>query len=337
MSENQKPSLAVIILTFNEEANLAAALDSVKGWAAEVFVVDSYSTDRTVDIALERAADGVRVVQHRFKNYSDQWNWALSHLPIRQPWVMKLDADERATEAFRREVDVRLFNAQPEEDAFIVNWRMIFMGRWLKWGGYYPNGNIRLWRHGKGRFGNKEVNEHLLVDGKVGAITAPIDHCDYKSLGNWIDRHNRYSAMETRSHVAGNLTGETLPRFFGTPVQRRMWLRKLFYRLPGRPLLYFLYRYFLRLGLLDGRVGFRYSFLHASYFYWIDLKKAEYRATGELPAVIWPPRGTPHPLVADSEFQRQVDAASASPGLDATSNPKPTFVSSNNNGDFHER
>jgi glycosyltransferase involved in cell wall biosynthesis len=305
--------LSVIILTFNEERNLAAALDSVKGWAAEVFVVDSYSSDRTVDIALERAADGVQVVQHRFENYSDQWNWALSRLPIRQPWVLKLDADERATEAFRREVDVRLFDSEPEEEAFIVNWRLIFMGQWVKRGGLYPNGNIRLWRHGKGRFGRRDVNEHLIVDGKVSVMQAPIDHHDFKSLGHWLDRHNRYSALEARALIAGNMIGETKPRLFGRSEQRRMWLRQLYYRLPARPVLYFLYRYFLRLGLLDGLAGFRFIFLHACFLYWIDLKRAEYRATGELPAVLWPPRGAPHPLVANSELQRQVDTTSAYP------------------------
>jgi glycosyltransferase involved in cell wall biosynthesis len=301
-------ALAVIILTFNEESNLAAALDSVKGWAAEVFVVDSYSTDRTVEIALERAADGVHVVQHRFENYSDQWNWALSRLPISQPWVLKLDADERATEEFRREVDACLFNAEPEEDAFILNWRLIFMGRWLKWGGLYPNGNIRLWRHGKGRFDHRVVNEHFITDGKVGVIAAPIDHHDYKSLGYWIDRHNRYSSMEARALLKGDLTGQAKSRFFGTPVQRRMWLRKLYFRLPSRPLLYFLYRYFLRLGLLDGLTGFRFILLYAVFLYWIDLKRLEYRTTGELPLILWPPRGEPHPVVAQSELQRMVDA-----------------------------
>ncbi len=302
-------SLSVIILTFNEEANLAAALDSVKGWAAEVFVVDSYSTDRTVDIALEREADGVHVVQHRFENYSAQWNWALTHLPISQPWVLKLDADERATEAFRREVDARVLNAEPEEDAFIVHWRLIFMGRWLKWGGLYPNGNIRLWRRGKGRFERRAVNEHLLVDGKVGVITAPIDHHDYKSLGHWIDRHNRYSAMEARALMGGNVTGQTEPRLFGRPSQRRMWLRQWYYRMPGRTVFYFLYRYFLRLGLLDGVAGFRFAFLHATFMYWIDLKRDEYLATKELPVVLWPPRGTPHPVVAQSALQYRVDGA----------------------------
>src|SRR3954447_19907828 len=115
--------VSVIIPTFNEESNLAAALDSVKGWASEVFVVDSYSTDRTVDIALERAADGVHVVQHRFENYSAQWNWSLAHLPISQPWVLKLDADERALPGFRDEITARLADPRTEESAFILHRR----------------------------------------------------------------------------------------------------------------------------------------------------------------------------------------------------------------------
>lgn len=300
--------LAVIILTFNEESNLAAALDSVRGWASEVFVVDSYSTDRTVDIALARAADGVRVVQHAFENYSAQWNWALTRLPISQPWVLKLDADERATEAFRAEVSDRLADPAMPEAAFVVHWRFIFMGKWLSWGGLYPNGNTRLWRTGMAYFGKKDVNEHLVVDGKVGTIRNPIDHQDYKSLGHWIDRHNRYSAMECRSILKGNLTGETQPRLFGRPDQRRMWLRRIYYRLPCRAVLYFVYRYVLRLGFFDGAAGFRYSLLHSMYFYWIDLKVGEYRSTGQLPEVIWPPRGAPHPVVAASELQRAVDS-----------------------------
>lgn len=301
--------LSVIILTFNEEANLAAAIDSVVDWVGEVFVVDSFSTDRTVDVALSYEDRGVRVVQHAFQNYAAQWNWALTQLPVRQPWILKIDADERANEEFRQEVSKAIGESERDEVAYIVHWRMVFMDRWLRWGGWYPNGNIRLWRTGKGRFGNKDVNEHLLVDGLVGIIRSPIDHFDYKSLGHWLDRHNRYSAMEAKCSISGNVTGDTVPKFFGRPEQRRMWLRKVYSRLPFRSFLYFLYRYILRLGFLDGKAGFRFAFLHASFLYWIDLKIAEFRRTGTLPEVLWPPRGQPHPVVAQSELQRQVDSA----------------------------
>ncbi|MHB1421808.1 MAG: glycosyltransferase family 2 protein [Gemmataceae bacterium] len=314
----EKAPLSVILPTFNEEANLQMALDSVKGWASEIFVVDSYSSDRTVDIALSQPEDNVRVVQHRFAGYAAQWNWAISHLPITQPWILLMAADERATDAFAAEVRQRITDPRTEESGFLVNSRFIFMGKWLRWGGMSSNPQTRIWRTGKGRLEEREVNEHLIVDGKLGRILSPIEHHDYKDLGFWIEKHNRYSALEARALLKGDVTGEVSPRLFGQPEERRMWLRKWYYRVPGRPLWYFLYRYFLRLGLLDGLNGFRFAFLHASYFYWIDLKQAEYRATGELPVVLWLPRGAPHPLVANSELQRQVDAMDLIPALEQT-------------------
>jgi len=302
--------LSVIILTFNEEASLPAALDSVRGWAKEVFVVDSYSTDRTVDIALEREADGVRVVQHAFEDYSKQWSWALERLPISQPWVMKLDADEQATEAFKREVAERVSDSRTKEAAFVVHWRLIFMGRWLRWGGLYPNGNTRIWRRGTAHLGTQAVNEHIRIEGSVGQIREAIDHRDLKSLTHWIDRHNRYSSLEARTMKNRRLRTGTNARFFGRPDERRMWLRKVYSHMPARPFLHFLYCFVLRLGFLDGRAGFRYSFLRSAFLYWIDIKHLESLQTGNVPEVVWPPRARPHPAVASSPLQRQVDGRS---------------------------
>jgi len=304
---NRSP-LTVIILTFNEEENLDAALESVTGWASQVFVVDSFSTDRTVDIALARRCDGVQVIQHAFENYGAQWNFALTNLPINQPWILKLDADERATPEFRSEVDSKLCAPNTEESSFTVHWRLIFMGRWLKWGGLYPNGNTRLWRAGAARFERRDVNEHAVVEGKRGEIKAPIDHWDLKDLGHWLDRHNRYSALEARSILQANVIGETQPRFFGRPDERRMWLRRLYYALPGRSVLYFLYRYVLRLGFLDGKAGFRYICLHAFFLYWIDLKREESKLLGRSPSVIWPPRGVPHPRLSGNGLASVLDS-----------------------------
>lgn len=302
------PGISVIILTFNEEKNLDRAIRSVIGWASEVYIVDSFSTDRTVDIALQYAGQGVHVVQNPFENYSQQWNWALERLPIRTQWTMKLDADECATELFKKEVSEILAQHQINESAFVVHWRLIFMGKSLRWGGLYPNGNIRIWKTGTARFSSREVNEHLVVEGPTGQIKASIEHHDYKELSHWLDRHNRYSSMEARAIASGNLTGETKPLLFGRPDQRRMWLRKLYRRLPIRNSLYFLYRYILRLGFLDGRAGFRYCFLHACFMYWIDLKIAEEIRTGIPPEIIWPARGSPHPKVANSEIQKSTHA-----------------------------
>jgi glycosyltransferase involved in cell wall biosynthesis len=301
-------SLSVIILTFNEESNLAAALDSVKGWAAEVFVVDSYSTDRTVEIALERAADSVHVVQRRFENYSDQWNWALSHLPLSSAWTLKLDADERVTPKFKKEVNELLRSPPPDLHGVLFRRRLFFMGSPLRFGGVRDNYDLRLWRTGKATFDRRTVNEHALVEGRTVVVKSQVEHHDNKLIADWLDKHNRYSSLEAISLIQGDLIGSVKPRFFGTPTERRMWLRKLYFRLPGRPLLYFLYRYVLRLGLLDGLAGFRSILLYAVFLYWIDLKRLEYRTTGKLPVVLWPSRGKPHPVVAQSELQRMVDA-----------------------------
>jgi glycosyltransferase involved in cell wall biosynthesis len=305
-SRGRTSAISVIILTFNERANILEAIDSVAGWAEEIFVVDSYSTDDTVQLALAREYAGVRVVQHEFQNYSQQWNWALSSLPITTDWIMKLDADERATDEFRREVNSAIDNTQ--SSAFVVHWRLIFMGHLMRWGGYYPNGNIRIWRSGLGRFDDREANEHLIVKGDVDEIRSPIEHHDYKSISHWIDRHNRYSSMEAREISRGNITGAVPPSLFGYPEERRMALRRIYYQLPLRPAMYFVYRYILRLGFLDGRVGFRYALLYSVFLYWIDLKREEFASTGIEPHVIWPARGTPHEALVSSTSDHGNDA-----------------------------
>jgi glycosyltransferase involved in cell wall biosynthesis len=301
-------TFSVIILTFNEETNLPDALDSVVGWAEEVFVVDSYSTDRTIEVALGYADRGVRVVQHAFENYSRQWNWAISRLPITGQWALKLDADERVTDAFKRELAVVLPGAPSDVEGVSFRRRIFFMGRPLVWGGVSRNYDLRMWRTGAARFEDRPVNEHALVRGRTILLNAYVDHRDTKSVADWLEKHNRYSTLEARAQAAGDVTGEVMARFFGTAAERRMWLRTVYFRLPGRSGLYFLYRYVLRLGFLDGRAGFRSAVLYAGFLYWIDLKRAELRQTGRLPEVTWPPRGGPHPMVAASALQRQVDA-----------------------------
>jgi len=300
--------IAVVVLAFNEEANLEACLDSVKEWSREVFVVDSFSTDRTVDIALSRAGDGVRVVQHAFEDYSKQWNWALSALPITAPWTLKLDADERVTPEFRVEVEALLKTASAEVEGVYFRRRFHFMGRKLHWLGEVGY-DLRLWRTGKALFEDRSVNEHALVKGQTGYLKSYVEHYDYKSTTDWIDKHNRYASLEARLVIKGKILGSVRARFWGTPDERRMWLRLLYRKLPAGPVVYFLYLYFIRLGFLDGRAGLYYCLIRAQYFFWIELKLLEYKTSGRLPDVVWPERGEPHPAVAASELQRLVDGA----------------------------
>ncbi len=300
--------VTVIIPTFNEASNLAAALDSLAGWAETVFVVDSYSTDETVEVALSRAADGVRVVQHPFENYSSQWNWALDRLPITSSWTMKLDADERVTRAFKEDFVAFQRIGSGDFDGLLFRRRTFFMGAPLRWGGASSTYVLHLWRTGKARFENRPINEHVILDGRAKKVRSGIDHHSEKSLTDWISKHNRYASLEARSTARGNLTGDVNPRLFGSQVERRMWLKKVHSRLPGRNVFYFIYQYIVRLGFLDGRPGFRYAFLRAAFLYWIDLKLAESRATGQLPEIAWPERGQPHGEVAASELQSRVDS-----------------------------
>src|SRR5688500_10969184 len=152
--------VAVIVLTYNEEINIAQALDSLAGWAREIFILDSFSTDRTLDIA---RAYGCHVTQHKFENYARQRNYALDALPIRSEWVLFLDADEWLPDRLKQEISATLAGG-PAVDGFYLNRRLIWMGRWIR-RGYYPSWILRLFRRGKGRCEDRQVNEHLIVEG----------------------------------------------------------------------------------------------------------------------------------------------------------------------------
>ena len=269
-------SVAVVILTYNEQSNLAQALRSVVDWAHEVFVFDSFSTDRTVEIA---RSYGASVMQHRFENYALQRNAALDELPIRSEWVLFLDADEWLPEPLKREIDGRVAG-DPAENGFYLPRRFIWMGRWIH-RGYYPTWILRLFRRGKARCEERAVNEHLVVEGTTGRLKNDFVHEDLRGVGDWIDKHNRYATLEARElfRRRSEQTGEIDAHFFGTQAQRKRWLRhKVFNRMPPliRPFFYWVYRYVLCGGFLDGREAFVYHFLHALWFpLLIDVKYLE--------------------------------------------------------------
>lgn len=303
-----RANLTVIVLTFNEEENLPSCLESVLGWAREIFVVDSYSTDRTVDVALAYADRGVRVVQHTFEGYAKQWNWALTKLPVTARWALKLDADERVTQDFREEVTGLLARADDRLEGVYFRRRFYFMRKPLKWSGELGY-DLRLWRSGTARFEDRSLNEHVLVTGGVAYVKSYVDHIDHKPIADWLEKHNRYSSLEAENILKGDISGDVAPRFWGTPDERRMWLRGLYRAIPFRATLYFVYLYIFRAAILDGVGGFRYSLLRSHYRYWIELKIREHRELGTNARVVWPARGEPHSAVALSELQRLVDVA----------------------------
>lgn len=267
-------NLSVLILTFNEEVNLPDCLASV-AWSDDLVVFDSFSSDRTIEIA---RASGARVVQRLFDNYAAQRNAALNEVSYRHPWVLMLDADERVTPALSREIETVLARASKDMGLFRVRRQDFFLGHWFKHSSGYPTWFGRLIRVGRVTI-HREINEEYYTDGKVGFLSEHVVHYPFnKGIAHWYERHNRYSSMEASALVR---EVEGYWRWRGLiardPVMRRKALKQLAYRLPGRPLLVFFYLYFVRRGFLDGRAGIIYCTLRAFYDLMIDLKALEIR------------------------------------------------------------
>lgn len=276
------PSLDLIVLTYNEELNLEYCLRSVQGLARNIFVVDSGSTDRTVEIANQYHA---HVVTHSFVNQAQQFNWALDNLPIQSDWVLRLDADEYLLPELRDEIASILPQLPPNVSGLHFKWRMIFLGRWIRHGGYYPMWLLRLFRYGKGRSESVEMDEHIvLLEGTSRQLQCDFIHHDRKKLSDWTLKHERYASRQARVLLCPPSNGEAnrvQPKLFGSQVERKRWFKsKLYKRAPlfTRAFLYFVYRYFFRLGFLDGLPGLIYHFLHAGwYFFYVDAKIYESR------------------------------------------------------------
>jgi len=271
--------VSVVVLAYNEELNLPECLASLQGLPREVFVVDSGSTDRTRDIA--RAA-GAIVVEHPFENYSAQRNWAQQNLPLSSDWVMHLDADERLTPELVAEIADVLQNPQPGIDGYMFRKRTVFMGRWIRHGGHYPSYHLRLFRKDRGHCEYRLYDQHFVVDG--GTATLNNDYIDVLTadLNQWTARHLRWAELEALEMMSAQINdGRVEAKAFGDPIQRRRWLRESFYgRWPlfVRPFLYWFYRYFLRMGFLDGREGLVFHFLQGCWFrLMIDVRLYELR------------------------------------------------------------
>jgi glycosyltransferase involved in cell wall biosynthesis len=274
--------VTVVLPVLNEELNLPAALASV-AWADEVFVVDSGSTDHTVEHAIEA---GATVVTFSYDRKGPRKKaWALANLEPRNPWVFLLDADERVPEALRDEIGETI--KRDDRDGWYVDREFIFMGRRLRC--FNPNWNLRLFRRGLGRIedlglanlegtGDNEIHEHIEVDGELGFLRTPLLHNDDRGLTEWLDRHNRYATWE--AHLYRRLRNEPIgigPVGFLRldPFRRKRVLRRVWVRLPFRPLVRFFVWYVLRRGFLDGRAGFTFCVLMAHYEFIIGAKLRE--------------------------------------------------------------
>ncbi len=276
--------VAVVMISLNEAHNLEAVLQNLQGWAQQVFLVDSFSADDTVDIALRH---GVHVVQRRFRGFGDQWNFALRELPIMAPWTMKLDPDERLGPGLKQEIEQRVLR-ETSINGYLVPIRLYFMGQRLG----HALRLTRLWRTGTARFSDVLANEHARIEGEEGILLEEIEHRDSPDLEHWMTKQNRYSTAEAIARYEGHVLADT-PRLFGSPLQRRMWLKRNFWRLPGRYLLLFWYHLLVLGAWRAGRAGLIWARLRTEIFRLQDYKHYEITLQRRVPHRI--PSHTGHP------------------------------------------
>ncbi len=276
--------ISVIVPVKNEAANLRRCLPAL-AWADEVIVVDSQSTDATAEIA---DAHGAQVAQFRFNGtYPKKKNWALESLPFRHEWVLIVDADEVVSEGLAAEIRERV--ARDEADGFYLNSRYYFLGRLIRHCGYNECWNLRLFKHRLGRYermpaapgsdaGDNEAHEHVILEGRAGRLEAQLEHHAYPTISAWVEKHNRYATWEAEMYE--RFVHEPIPEGIGRGKRFKRWLKKLYLRLPMRPLLRFIYAYFVRLGFLDGRPGLVFCGLLSFYDFLCWAKVYERRTMG---------------------------------------------------------
>jgi glycosyltransferase involved in cell wall biosynthesis len=274
--------LAVIILTHNEERHLARALDAVREIATEVFVIDSFSSDRTVEIARER---GATVLQNRFVNYAKQFQWALDNAPVTSAWVMRLDADEIVEPDLATEIRAKLPTLPADISGVVLKRKHIFMGRWIRHGGRYPLLLLRIWRRGAARIEDRWMDEHMvLATGRTTVFDGGFADHNLNDLTFFTDKHNKYATREAIDILSARLDlyvqDRALTQAHGSAQagRKRSVKDRIYNRLPFQvgPVAYFLYRYIVQLGFLDGKPGLVYHCLQGFWYrFLVDAKVYE--------------------------------------------------------------
>lgn len=287
MAETTKVPVAVVMIALNEAAHMEAVLENIIPWAQEVFLVDSYSSDGTVDIALKH---GVHVIQRRFRDFSDQWNFAVTALPIQSSWTMKLDPDERLTDELKRSVEAAI--RDNDADGLSVRRRLWFLGRQMP----VRQDLLRLWRTGTCRFSEVLVNEQPLVNGRIRLVSGELEHHDSPDLHHWYEKQNRYTTAEAiMSYRGSKLSAE--PRFFGKSIERRMWFKRNFFRLPGFFTSLYFYNYLVLGACRAGRAGHIWARLRVEVYRAWEYKLREMQMTGREGVLPPPYTGQPDPRV----------------------------------------
>lgn len=264
--------LTAIILTYNEEMNIKACIESIRFFTKRIVVVDSNSNDNTVAIA---QGCGAEVLVNPWVNYATQYNWGIENAHINTEWILRIDADERISNEAASEIVEICGNANnPDISGIIVRFKVTFLGKDLKHGGIYPFRKLLIYRNNCGYMENRNMDEHIVLKkGKAVYLKNDSYHYDYKGLTEWIDKHNKYSSREVLDYI-NNDTHELWNLNHNAKIKR--WIKyHLYYRLPMglRAHLYYIYRYYIKFGFLDGKEGKIFCFLQAYWYrFLVDAK-----------------------------------------------------------------
>jgi len=273
-----KLPISVVILTYNEEKNIEECLKSVYGWVEDIFIVDSGSTDKTLEIT-KRYTD--KIYTHDFENQAKQLNWGLKNLPIDTKWIMRLDADERVTDELKNELLEKLTHFSESVTCLYLKRRVYFMNKWIRHGGYYPTWILRIWKANKAICEMRCMGEHMKIkEGRPAFLKYDIIEANRKNLHWWIGKHNNYALREAIDllKLENNFIqfDSVTAKFFGTQEQRKRWLTERIYAkspLFVRAFLYFILRYLIKMGFLDGIEGLIWHFLQGFWYrFLVDAK-----------------------------------------------------------------
>ena len=264
-------SLTTIIVTKNEENNIEKCIRSLDGLAERIIVVDSFSDDNTKDLALSLNAD---VYENKFISHSNQFNWALKNCNITSEWIFRIDADEEMTAELVEEFKEKIPQITEGINGVFLRRRRYFMGRWIKHGDVYPEKVMRLFRTGTAESEDRTMDEHIVLKfGDAIEFESDFEDKDTKDLTFWINKHNWYSNKESaefiKIYTEQSSNNELHGKILGNQCERRRWLKnKIYYKIPlfVRPIFYFIYRYFFKLGFLDGKEGLIYHVLQAFWY-----------------------------------------------------------------------
>ena len=281
-----KQDISVIILTYNEELHIERCIKSLLPVVKEIFIIDSFSTDKTVKIA---ESLGAKVYQNPWINYALQFQWGLDNCPIETEWVMRMDSDEYILPELQNEISNKMQNIQEDTSGIYIKRRVYFKDKWIKHGSYYPTWLLRIWRYKDGHIEQRWMDEHIkLTKGETIQFENDLVDDNLNDLTWWTTKHNNYATREAVDIL--NIIHEFInydevnSNFFGTQEERKRFLKKKYANLPlfTRPFIYFLWRYFIKLGFLDGKQGLIWHFLQGFWYrFLVDAKIYEIEKKAE--------------------------------------------------------